>query len=161
MQTWKSQLKETGSMEPKKRRETWRKIEPKKLKAYLEQHPDAYLKEIAQVFECSDVAVLKAMRRLNITRKKTTVYREINKRLRVEFTEKIEAIPSERLVYVDECGVDQYLYREYAYAPRGQKVVAEISGKKFKRTNFCAGICRGKWVSPIEYNGTTNSVLFE
>jgi transposase len=70
LQTWKSQLNETGTLEPKKRRETWRKIDPEKLKAYLEEHPDAYLKEIAQVFECSDVAVLKAMRRLNITRKK-------------------------------------------------------------------------------------------
>ena len=70
LQTWKSQLNETGTLEPKKRRETWRKIDPKKFNAYLEQHPDAYLKEIAQVFDCSDVAVLKAMRRLNITRKK-------------------------------------------------------------------------------------------
>jgi transposase len=62
---------------------------------------------------------------------------------------------------VDECGVDEYLYREYAYAPRGQKVVAEISGKKFKRTNFAAGICLGKWVAPIEYSGTTDSRFFE
>jgi len=57
-------------LETKKRKETWRKIDPKKLKAHLEEHPDAYLKEIARVFECSDAAVLKAMRRLNITRKK-------------------------------------------------------------------------------------------
>ena len=89
------------------------------------------------------------------------MYREINKRLRSEFLEKIKEIPPSRLVYVDECGVDRYLYREYAYALRGQKVVAEISGKKFKRTNFCAGICQGKWVAPIEYDGTTNSALFE
>jgi len=62
---------------------------------------------------------------------------------------------------VDECGVDQYLYREYAYALRGQKVVAQISGKKFKRINFAAGICLGKWVAPIEYDGSMNSTLFE
>jgi Transposase and inactivated derivatives len=70
LQKWKSQLNETGTLESKKRKETWRKIDPEKLKAYVEQHPDAYLKEIAQVFGCSDVAVLKAMKRLNITRKK-------------------------------------------------------------------------------------------
>jgi len=62
---------------------------------------------------------------------------------------------------VDECGIDQYLCREYAYAPRGQKVVAHISGKKFKRTNIVAGLCQGKWVAPMEYGGTTDSVLFE
>ena len=88
------------------------------------------------------------------------MYREKNE-VCVEFLRKIEKIPPEKLIYVDECGVDQYLYREYAYALRGEKVVAEISGKKFKRTNFCAGICMGEWVAPIEYEGTTDSVLFE
>jgi len=69
--------------------------------------------------------------------------------------------PSESIVYVDECGINQYLYREYAYSPRGQKVVEKISGKKYKRTNIVAGICNGNWVAPMEYDGTTDSILFE
>jgi len=73
----------------------------------------------------------------------------------------LKTIPVESLVYVDECGIDQCLYREYARAPRGEKVVVKISGRKFKRTNIVAGICRGKWVAPLEYTGTTDSVLFE
>ena len=64
-------------------------------------------------------------------------------------------------MYVDECGIDQYLYREYARAPRGQRVFAKISGRKFKRTNIVAGLCQGKWVAPMEYTGTTDSTLFE
>jgi transposase len=63
-------------------------------------------------------------------------------------------------VYVDETGIDQYLYREYARAPRGQKIVSKISGRKFKRTNIVAGICHGDWVAPMEYGGTTDSALF-
>ena len=70
LQTWKSQLKETGTLEPKKRRETWRKIDPEKLKQYNEDHPDAYLEEIAEAFECSDTAIMNAFRRLKISRKK-------------------------------------------------------------------------------------------
>lgn len=70
MQRWKSQLKESGSLEPKKRKETWRKLEPSKLKEYVEQNPDAYLSEIGDAFGCTGVAVLKALRRLQITRKK-------------------------------------------------------------------------------------------
>jgi Transposase. len=70
LQKWKSQLAESGSLAPKKRRETWRKIEPARLAEYVSQHPDAYLKEIAQEFNCSDVAVSLALRRLKITRKK-------------------------------------------------------------------------------------------
>jgi transposase len=37
----------------------------------------------------------------------------------------------------------------------------KISGKKFKRTNIVAGICKGKWVAPMTYNSTTDSILFE
>ena len=70
-------------------------------------------------------------------------------------------LPPERVVFVDETGIDQYLYREYARAPIGQKVYARISGKKFKRTNIVAGICAGQWVAPMQYNGTTDSILFE
>ena len=75
--------------------------------------------------------------------------------------ETVERIPSRNLVYVDETGIDQCLYREYARAPRGQKIVTKISGRKFKRTNIVAGICCGQWVAPMEYTGTTDSVLFE
>lgn len=75
--------------------------------------------------------------------------------------EKLKTIPAERLIYVDETGIDQYLYREYAYSPRGQKVVAKISGRKYKRTNILAGLCGREWVAPLEYGGTTDSVLFE
>jgi transposase len=64
-------------------------------------------------------------------------------------------------VYVDECGIDRYLYREYAYSPRGEKVAAKISGRKFKRTNIIAGICQGEWVAPMTYESTTDSILFE
>lgn len=70
LQTWKSQLKESGGLAPKKRVETWRKITPSKLKEYVEQHPDAYLKEIAEEFNCSEVAIFKALKRLKISRKK-------------------------------------------------------------------------------------------
>ena len=67
---WKSRLNETGKIEAKKRQKTWRKVDPEKLKLFLKQHPDAYLKEIASEFGCSDVAILKALRRLKISRKK-------------------------------------------------------------------------------------------
>jgi transposase len=70
LQNWKTQLKETGSLEPKKRRETWRKVNPERLAKYVEEHPDAYLKEIAEEFNCTPEAILYALRRLKISRKK-------------------------------------------------------------------------------------------
>jgi len=70
LQEWKSQLKETGTLAPKKRKATWRKIESEKLRRYVEEHPDAYLREIAAAFGCRISAVEKALARLKITRKK-------------------------------------------------------------------------------------------
>ena len=70
LQEWKSQLKETGTLAPKKRKETWRKIKPKKLKRYVEENPDAYLREIAAVFGCTIHAIETALKRLKISRKK-------------------------------------------------------------------------------------------
>jgi len=81
--------------------------------------------------------------------------------LRNVFLEQLSAISPKNLVYVDECGIEQCLYREYARAPIGQRIISKISGRKFKRVNFVAGICQGKWVAPFEYTSVTDSILFE
>jgi len=70
LQEWKSKLNETGTLTPKKRKQTWRKIDPEKLKTFIEEHPDAYLHEIATHFKCVVSAVEKALKRLKITHKK-------------------------------------------------------------------------------------------
>jgi transposase len=77
------------------------------------------------------------------------------------FSKRIRRISAKNLVYVDEMGIEQCLYREYARAPRGQKVMGVISGRKFKRTNIVAGYCQKKWVAPLQYDGSTDSDLFE
>ena len=68
---WKSRLKETDKLEPKKGIQPWRKIDHSKLLEILSERPDAYLREIAEEFGCSDVAVFKALKRLKISRKKS------------------------------------------------------------------------------------------
>lgn len=70
LQAWKSQLNETGTLAPKKRKETWRKIDPDKLRKYVENYPDAYQHEIAAAFGVRLYAIQRALKRLKITRKK-------------------------------------------------------------------------------------------
>ena len=66
------------------------------------------------------------------------------------------------MYYIDECGIDKYLYREYAYAPMGVRITGKINGKKFKLTNIVAAKCGcGGIVAPMIYGGTTDSGLFE
>ena len=51
-------------------RERSRKIDKEKLIKAVEQKPDAYLYELAQLFSCSPQAIFLMLDRLNITRKK-------------------------------------------------------------------------------------------
>ena len=67
----------------------------------------------------------------------------------------------EKLIWVDETGMDAFLFREYGRAPRGEKVFGEISGRKYKRVSIVAGKCCGSILAPLEYRGTTDSTLFE
>jgi len=62
---------------------------------------------------------------------------------------------------VDECGIDTYLYREYAYAPRGQQVFGRIRGRKYKRCGIVAAKMANQILAPFQYSGTMNSSLFE
>ena len=81
--------------------------------------------------------------------------------MRSEFREIVDSYPEYKLYYVDECGLDKYLYREYAYSPRGVPIIGKVSGKKFKRTNIVAAKCGDRIVAPMIYDGMTDSVLFE
>ena len=78
---------------------------------------------------------------------------------RASFHSLIVSLPQESIYYIDQCGIDTYIYREYAYAPRGVKVIGNISGKKFKRTNIVAAKCGKNIIAPMIYDGTTRQHL--
>jgi len=73
LQAWKSQLKDTGTLSPKKRQTPWRKIDPERLRQYVEEHPDAYQHEMAKEFGVRLYAIQKALKRLKIARKKNHI----------------------------------------------------------------------------------------
>ena len=54
IQKWEKQLKETGDSGKKELLRSFRKIDPEKLKAYVAEHPDAYQREMAKAFGCSE-----------------------------------------------------------------------------------------------------------
>lgn len=75
--------------------------------------------------------------------------------------EEIRDIPPESIVYVDETGIDTFIQREYAYAKRGEEVIGYISGKKYRRVGIVAAQIGKKIISPLQFNGTMDSRLFE
>ena len=67
---WHQQYQRSGNLNDKPSCRRFKKLDPEKLQAYIAEHSDAYLQEIGDAFGCSDTAVLKALKRLGITRKK-------------------------------------------------------------------------------------------
>ena len=69
---WKKLKEENGFYAPKSREKLTRKrkVDPEKLKVVLAEKPDAYLRELADMFHCSTVAIYKRLKKLGITLKK-------------------------------------------------------------------------------------------
>jgi transposase len=64
------------------------------------------------------------------------------------------------VVFIDESGINQFLYREYGWSQRGQKVFGNISGKRYQRESFIAGLKGKTVIAPLCYKGTCDSKLF-
>ena len=64
------------------------------------------------------------------------------------------------VVYIDETGIDRYLYRPYARATRGEKVYEKIRGQRFERTSIVAGQVDGEFIAPVIYKESMTSNFF-
>lgn len=67
---WVSRKKETGNVQPLRRKYAYKKINDQKLIEYVQAHPDHFLSEIAKHFNLTLQAIFYALKRLKITRKK-------------------------------------------------------------------------------------------
>ena len=71
LNTWLKMRQETGTAHaPIVTRTRQGKLDEQQLRAYIEAHPDAYLREIGAEFGVSATAIMYACRRYKITRKK-------------------------------------------------------------------------------------------
>ena len=63
-------------------------------------------------------------------KKKSTFYKEQAPKQVEAYLEKIKDIPKEKLVYIDETGLQTQMYRKYAPGKRRKRVNIRISGKR-------------------------------
>ena len=85
---------------------------------------------------------------------------ESDPKKRAEYLEKIKDIPKEKLVYIDESGIEINMKKERGWGKIGAKVFAQISGKFYSRINVIAGIVNNKPIAPYKYMGSCNTELF-
>lgn len=72
----------------------------------------------------------------------------------------LACFPETPVVYIDETGIDTYLYRQKARAKRGKKVYDKVSGRRFERISVVAGQIGAEIVAPLLYQGTMTAELF-
>jgi transposase len=93
--------------------------------------------------------------------KKTKRYREQKPEQVAQYLAQIAGVPKSHIAYADETGIDAYVHREYGWSKRGIPVIGKISGRKFKRTSIVAAQIGKAIISPLQYEGTMDSSLFE
>jgi transposase len=161
LDAWRKLMKETGSLETRAIPGRPPTIDLEKLKQAIEEKPDAYLRELAEPYNCSTTAVFNALKKIKFTYKKTFTYSEKSEEKRAEFLAKIQDIPAGSIVYVDESGIDEYLQREKGRALRGVKIQDTKRGRRFQRMNVVAGLNGQTAIATLCYTGTTTSTVFE
>lgn len=67
---WRKLELETGTLEAEYNETRSGKIDMEKLKQAIEEKPDLYLSELAELFGCTKQAIFYALKRIGITRKK-------------------------------------------------------------------------------------------
>ena len=159
---WEKLRIETGKLENRPLKRSFRKIDPEKLRADVKEHPDDFDEERAARFNCSRTGIQSSRKKHNITRKKKTVnYIERDEEERAEYLKKLEEIPEDKRVYIDETGKNTDLDRTHGYAPRGEPVEGKIRGKKTEKLNIVGAKCGDKVIKTLNYNCAMKSWLFE
>ena len=74
--------------------------------------------------------------------------------------EVMEQVDPDRLVFLDESGLDTRLTRTHARAPRGQRAVGRVPGGPWKRLTILGAIARDGLVAVMSIAAATSTAVF-
>lgn len=73
----------------------------------------------------------------------------------------LDKIEKDRLVFVDESGIDHQIIQDYCWSKIGCEIIGERPGKQRGRTSVVASLHGENINVPMTYSGTMNGDLFE
>jgi transposase len=79
---------------------------------------------------------------------------------RDKYQEVIKDIPIQRVLYIDESGIEMGIHKEKSWSLKGKAVLAKKSGKYYERTNIIAGLVNNRSIAPMVFNGSCNTKVF-
>ena len=85
---------------------------------------------------------------------------EASEEKRKRYQKEIENITREKLVYIDESGIEMTICKDRGWSEKGSAISAKKSGRYYERTNIIAGLVNNKSIAPMVFNGACNTELF-
>lgn len=85
---------------------------------------------------------------------------EASKEKREKYLHEIKDLEKEKIVYLDESGIDMNICKDRGWGKIGEILVGKKSGKYYERTNIIAGYVNRKTIAPMVFNGMCNSEIF-
>ena len=73
----------------------------------------------------------------------------------------LSTLPSEKIVYLDESGMDSRDTYDYGWNEKGQRFHALKSGRREGRVNMIAALCDQNLIAPFTIEGACNRTVFE
>lgn len=74
---------------------------------------------------------------------------------------RLEQVPKEDQVYVDEAGVDDTHVFAWGYSPRGARCLAQRLGHRTSRVSLAAAWCQAEVLAPMTFQGYCTGELIE
>ena len=128
-------------------------------------HGDKTQVEMAKLWdgEISSRTISRALKKIGFTRKKRLMaFQERDEVKRQAFIAELSTILPDKIVYVDESGMDDRDQYDYAGNERGQRFHALKSGRRKGRVNTIANaLCNQKLSAPFTLEGACNRTVFE
>ena len=157
----------TGKMEPLPHGGGFpAKITPevdRQLREYLKEHPDATLAEIRT--DCglsvSLSAICQALQRLGLGRKKKVVFASERERPEVQakrltWKHKTCQIDAQRMIFIDQTGVNTRMQRDHGRAPPGVRVVGFVPDKHYQSSTLMGALGLDGSIETFVYDGGTD-----
>jgi len=167
------QYRETGQLDPKPQPGRPKTLKPEHFQVVQElvsAKPDSTLAELCQALNdqvgirVSEPTMCRAMKHLNLTRKKKALHpsekaTERVQTLRCEYWDLLRDVRVQDLVFIDESGVNLGLIRLFAWAMQGQRVYSE-QPKRGKNVSIVAGLSLAGVVASAAILGAFDGLSF-
>ncbi|KAF0118944.1 MAG: Transposase [Rhodospirillaceae bacterium] len=128
----------------------------------VREYPDAYQAERAMRLGASAKGVGHALRRMNITYKKTLQHPKANVAARLTFRQRIDAYQAQgrTIVYSDESGFAHDMPRQYGYAVAGHRCYGQSDWNAKGRTNVIGALIGRLFLTVDLFKTNINADIF-